>query len=407
MAIEPFSPGELSRATRVAGGMHAAWRAWLGSLPADWRSASGLSRGLGVDRTTCQRLVHAVRGGFDGPVLFSKVPGIPGLRSLLEAGEGRVPEGVHLAAAEALAAFASIIDDLGGSQSRLIRRLDASNADSGPGFAPGEEDEAERRQLFEASSRVTGRCSDLWLAVYLFQADASRERMRASRVYGLLGHRATPDAVPLVIQNFGLGPLRETGGEGAGPRTFDPRAAGLVESFSTDTSVLARDARGGGLLAQRIDTEGGGIAEPIDLMFSAAGDNPHPRLSDPAVANLWAMIHFPARAMLLDAYMPASEARQSLPSASAHLWGQDMDLGTRPGWTTRFPSNPKLEILGRGLEGAHSTLHRRHRELTRMAFEKAGADPDDFVGYRVAVPYPIWRAAYCLSFDFDSPHAGA
>ncbi len=407
MAIEPFSPGEMDRAARVAAQMHAAWGGWLGSFPVNLRSASGLSRGLGVDRTTCQRLVHAVRGGFGGPVLLSRVPGVSGLRSLLEAGSDRVPEGVHEAAARALAAFASAIDDLGGSQSRLIRRLDASKAESVPGFVPTEDEEAERRRLLDASARVTGRCSDLWMAVYLFQSDATRERMRVSRVYGLLGHRATPDAVPLVIQNFGVGPLRETGGEAPGARAFDAAAAGLVELFSTDTSVLARDTRGGGLLAQRVDTEGGGIVEPIDLVFSATGDSPHPRLSDPAVANLWAMIHFPARAMLLDAYMPVSEARSSLPSVGVHLLGQDTDLGARPGWTTRFPSSPRLEILGRGLEGAHSPLHRRHRELTRMAFERAGADPDDFVGYRVAVPFPIWRAAYCLSFDFESPGRAA
>ncbi len=397
MAIEPFSPAEMSRATRVAAEMHGAWRAWLGALPVGYRNASGLSRGLGVDRTTCQRLVHAVRGGFDGPALLGRVPGVPGLRGLLEAGGDRVPADVREAAAGALTAFASLIDDLGGSQSRLIRRLDVSNAEVAPGHA-GVDEVAERRHLTESAARVTGRCSDLWTAVYVFRADAARERMRAFRVYGLLGHRTTPDAVPLVIQNFGLGPLRET--EGRAARPSDSEAAGLVESFSTDTSVLARDTRGGGLLAQRIDTDGGSTPEPIDLVFAASGDNPHPRLSDPAVANLWAMIHFPAKAMLLDAYMPASEARSSLPSVSGHLWGPDMDLSARPGWTTRFPSGPKLEILGRGLAGAASPMHARHHELTRLAFATAGADPADYVGFRVATPYPIWRAGYCLSFDF-------
>ncbi|MCC5822255.1 MAG: hypothetical protein LAT64_09395 [Phycisphaerales bacterium] len=396
-SIEPFSTEELLRATRVAEGLHAAWTGWLGAFPSDCRSASGLSRGLGIDRTTCQRLVHAVRGGFEGPVLLSRVPGVPGLRRLLEAGAGRVPDGTRAATEEAVEAFASLIDDLGGSQSRLIRRLDATGGDPEIGGGAGD-DEGDRQRLFEAAARLTGRWSDLWMAVYLFVPDAERRCMRVPRMYGLLGHRSTPDAVPLVIQNFGSGRVRETdAAAGAGP---DPRAAGLVESFSTDADALVRDARGGGLLAQRVDAEPGQAGRPIDLVFSSVGENPHPRLNDPRVANLWAMVHFPARAMLFDAYMPVTEARSSLPSVGVHLWDPGMDLHARPGWRTRFPSGPKLALLGRGLEGAASPLHRRHPELTRLAFESAGVDPDDYVGYRLAVPFPLWRTGYCMSFDF-------
>jgi hypothetical protein len=32
--------------------------------------------------------------------------------------------------------------------------------------------------------------------------------------------------------------------------------------------------------------------------------------------------------------------------------------------------------------------------------EAAGADPDDFVGVRCEVEFPIWRAGYCVTFDF-------
>lgn len=396
--IEPFSAGELDRASRVAEGLHRSWRAWLGSLPADVRSASGLSRELGVDRTTCQRLVHAVRGGFEGAVLLSRVPGIPGLRRLLSAGAARVPGEITAAAEASVEAFAELIDELGGSQSRLIRRLDATagEPDAGAEDAGEPSDEAsDRRHLFEAASRLTGRSSDLWTAVYVYRPDAARERMFVPRVYGLLGHRATPDAVPLVIQNFGFG--KAAGSQNA------PEAAGLVEAFSTSPDALVRDSREDGLLVQRVDAGPGGEGgpgAPIDLMFASTGENPHPRLCDPAVSNLWAMVHFPARAMLLDAYMPVSEARSSLPSVGAHLWGSDMDLRARPSWKTRFPNAPRLEMLGRGLGGAATPLHARHGELTRLAFESAGADPEGYIGYRLVVAYPIWRTGYCLSFDF-------
>jgi len=394
-SIEPFTPEEADRALRVAGGLYTTWRGCLEALPRDFRSASGLSRGLGVDRTTCQRLVHAVRGEFEGPALLAQVPGIPGLRRLLEAARGRIPAPIAEKAADAIEQFARLIDDLAGSQSRLIRRLDATGADPDLPAGASEREATDRQRLFEAAARLTGRSSELWTAIYLFVPDASREQMRIPRTYGLLGHRATPDAVPLIIQNFGIGKVRQT----------DPSVPWLVETFSTDAGSLRASKNGGELLAQRIDSEPNAPPDPIDLIFSSVGENPHPRLSEPRVANLWALIHFPARAMLLDAYMPISEAKATLPSVSNHLWGPDMNLHERPSWKTRFPSAPKLQVLGRGLDGAPSHLHHRHAELTRHTFESAGVNPDEFVGYRLEVPYPTWRTGYCITFDYadESP----
>lgn len=395
-SIEPLNTQETERAVRVAGGIYTAWHAWLGALPHACRSASGLSRELGVDRTTCQRLVHAVRGEFSGPALLARIPGIPGLRRLLEAGRPRVPEPIAARADAAVDAFAELIDELAGSQARLIRRLDATGADAELTPTSSESDTADRQRLFEAAARLTGRWSDLWTAVYLFIPDAKRERMRVPRTYGLLGHRATPDAVPLIIQSFGIGAVRQA----------NANAAGLVEAFSTDARSLRSIQDSGELLAQRIDTEPDAPPDPIDLVFASVGDNPHPRVCESRVANLWAMIHFPAKAMLLDAYIHVSEARATLPSVSNHLWGPDMDLLARPSWKTRFQSSPKLQVLGRGLAGATSPLHRRHTELTRLTFESAGVHPDEFVGYRLEVPYPNWRTGYCICFDYeDEPSA--
>jgi hypothetical protein len=33
-------------------------------------------------------------------------------------------------------------------------------------------------------------------------------------------------------------------------------------------------------------------------------------------------------------------------------------------------------------------------------FERVGWDPEQFVGYRCEVAYPVWQAAYCMLFDF-------
>jgi hypothetical protein len=30
-------------------------------------------------------------------------------------------------------------------------------------------------------------------------------------------------------------------------------------------------------------------------------------------------------------------------------------------------------------------------------------EPDEFVGFRCDAEYPLWRAGYCVSFDFTRP----
>src|SRR5690606_41182328 len=65
---------------------------------------------------------------------------------------------------------------------------------------------------------------------------------------------ATPDAVPLVIQNFGSGPK----GADAGAEAFgsgEVGSTGLVREFSTDPGSLVKAAAGDGLLVQRVDAD--------------------------------------------------------------------------------------------------------------------------------------------------------
>ena len=38
--------------------------------------------------------------------------------------------------------------------------------------------------------------------------------------------------------------------------------------------------------------------------------------------------------------------------------------------------------------------------LSHLHFDHAGWNPDEFVGYRCVVDYPLWRCAYHAVFDF-------
>ena len=57
-------------------------------------------------------------------------------------------------------------------------------------------------------------------------------------------------------------------------------------------------------------------------------------------------------------------------------------------------------MLGTGVSRVASPGYERMPDLTRHLFEQAGWDADEFVGYRCEAAYPVWRAGYCMAFDF-------
>jgi hypothetical protein len=53
------------------------------------------------------------------------------------------------------------------------------------------------------------------------------------------------------------------------------------------------------------------------------------------------------------------------------------------------------------LDRAASPAWQKQAELTKTAFERLGWNPNDFVGYRAEIPYPMWGGAYFAVFDYS------
>lgn len=419
----PLGAEEQQLADRTARRLHAALREVLAALPAESRSASGLSRLLDLDRTTCHRMVSVARERYSGPHIIGRLPGVPGLRriagSLRETmDESESPVGSLDAAIEG---YDRVIARLGGSQSGLIRRLNATplvepspaaGADSG-GHAPA----PHAQQLFEAATELTGRCSDTWVAVYLYHPKAGDpDHLWLSRVYGLIGHRARTDAVPLTFHNFSSPSQqeREAAADGAELATdregrffrLDEAAikAGatpdvILPDFTTDPIPLVSSKKPGHFLVQSIDVEEGRLGA-VDLMLGNRTLVPHPRTQEPNIEETWAMVNFPVRRMLLDVYLHRDLASRCIADLDVHLWRPDFASTVGDRWQTRFAHPPRLQMLGRGIRNAATDGYDRHGELTEFIFSASGLDPDAFVGHRCDVLYPMWRTGYCMSFDF-------
>lgn len=410
-----LAPEELAWADRVARRLHSESVAFLNGLPAAARNASGLARHLDIDRTTCQRVVFVASRRYPGPELLARVPGVKALQQMTAAARGTKPpidETLATGLDAAIDQFRELISALGGSQSRLARRLDMTGggqAAAAPAREPQGDDATARARarLFEVAAELTGRHSECWVAVYVYRPlPGHPEVVELSRAHGLVGHVARPDAVPLTFHNFTTR-VEENAGPTAGqfvslgnePVTGRTPDSVLLE-FTSDPPPVVSSKQPNEYLVQSIDESAATIGRPVDLMLATRTTMPNPALQAPPLEEAWALINFPCRHMLFDIYMHRDLARGCIPSLDVHLWRPDFAQNKGDRWQTRFAEGPTLQLLGPGIRPAAPPEYPRMADLTRHLFAKVGIDPREFIGFRCQVDYPLWRAGYCVNFDF-------
>ncbi len=426
---QPLTDSERGLADRVAQRLCLELRSLVGLLPEVERNASAMSRALGIDRNTCQRIVAAaVRGDATARALV-QLPGIRGLRQFVEAvqseaGAAARPDQLASASA-AVDHFELLIEHLGGSQRKLRERLEA-DAGLDHLHAPGPADDMRtRRSLFNAAVAVTGRWSEAWLSTSIIRPVPGNGLFtEVIKFRGHIGHISRADAVPLEIgenasvnllssaQGPAYTPLMARSAERDGttaPKNF------LLEPFCTQPLPQITSHSVGTKIIHVIEGIQTARSDPADIVIAEYRQRPdkHPATLRPAIGEVWSLISFPARRLVFDVYLHKEIAARCTPALELHLWGPHMGEQGLWRWSTRFPGGPKLESVTPLSDDAATDAYPRHTELTGYAFLHAGWKPDDFVGYRCNVVYPVWRAGYCMLFDFSgnelpaaaTPHA--
>jgi hypothetical protein len=404
--IAPLSAEELGQAVRLAERLRAELGAVVRALPEQAQGASGMARYLGVVRPTCQRIVQTLAEPDASPGTLAALPGVQGLEQFLEAARSRGGEPGPLdIAGAAVRQFAAFLVQCGGSQSKLAARLGAVRASPGADELGNEQ---RRAALYEAAADLMGRRIETALSLYIFQISPQDpsllERMLA---HGQIGSRIRPGGMPMVASSGNTLTLEQP--EGPARLLDDAPAAGKTQSailapFTTEPLPTVTSRGSKGKLVQVIDPEA--LDREIELDIVLAERSAHPLYDDtgaPTLDEVWTLVNAPTRQLLLDVYLEQGLERRCRPSVDAQMWYPSL---TSPGddrWITRFPGQPRLQLLGRGTSGAESGAYHRHAELTRFFFERVGLDPGRFVGFRCEVAYPIWRAGYRMTFEYGSP----
>jgi hypothetical protein len=263
-----------------------------------------------------------------------------------------------------------------------------------------------REALFRSAAGVMGRWSATTVQASIIRpVPGHPEQTEWVRVRGLIGHAWRDPAVPLEL---GGSANLQPAGPGPAFATLDGAPASgmasgtLVTDFCSAPLPRVVSKAAGTRTVHVIDTDGHGGHGPLDIVTAvrSARPDPHPARLDPPVGETWSLQNIPARWIVFDTFLHMDLARRCIPSLEVHLWMPDVARPAAARWSTRFPGGPRLELMGPGLRHAGSASYPRYVELLRHVLGRVGWDAQEYVGYRCELAFPLWRAGYCMLFDF-------
>jgi hypothetical protein len=419
----------MDRITEVGEQLRHAFGALIAAFPGTAKSVADMTRWLGIGRAACQRVVLGIRSDASPLEVVERFPGEKGLRSFLEAVErkGIAP---HLIqdAFKALEGYARLVGEAGGSRARLVTHIvRARESNHDPSHADLD-DEADLGQLREQSYTFAQKAAGLWqqarVDVHLIRKMPGQpDMLEHAATTGFIGVQAVEESIPLihqtsvrsssVVSGMENWPHSHTGitslVEGEPKRGVTPSI--LLSEFSTmpPPKITMRNAMG--RLLQVFDLEGGS-KRPVDVVIGTllSPSGQHPALDEgddygDGIYSLGTIVTFPTRNLLIDIYLEKDLAQTSIPDFGVFRIGfAGAEMGNPwARWYDRLPERLILNHLGIGLGNVPHPTYSRIREVTEHLATELGWSNDEYYGYRLAVPYPIWGMQYMVAFNFARP----
>jgi hypothetical protein len=406
----PLSPEEVRRGERVAARLHTDLGRIVAQFPPHAAGGSAMARYLDIVRNTCQRVITALSDAEPSIHTLAKLPGVKGLEQFLEAARGRGVDGPAIEVAEsAVRDFEAFVEESGRSHSGLIARIEAPSATTIDDPADSEEARAE---LVAGAARVTGRLVDATVSTYIFAPDREDPgRLHQVLATALIGNTVTPGAMPVVLTSGQTSEWDDTVERSttfldeSPVRGSTPQA--ILEPFTTHPLPTVTTRGEPGNLIHVIDPRGLDGRATFDVVTCLRSVHPirDPETGKPTLDEVWTLVNAPTRRLVQDVFLHADMERDYRPSMDALMWYPNLSVPGGDKWVARFPAQPRLELLGPGLDRIATSAYARRAELARYLFDRVGWSPDEFVGYRCEVAYPIWRAGYCMTFSYIGPDA--
>lgn len=405
------APLELhERVKRVQQRLHSEVLLTLNELPPTARTPAAITRHLKLKGPICFRLLQALRNDHAPADFFAAIPGPEGLTRVAVAarragvGETRI-NGLRAAISD----FESLLQHVGGSQRRLVTQLQGG-ADSLPappvegtmadhGAAPDPARPVsvldDRRAIFQSMSRVLKCRSRGVLGIRICSpADNGSLDFPVVGVSGRIGFERRSVSLPYVVQHGTA--------QSPGPAATAAQDLIIPQFSSSPPPPTVVDVRGEATIC--IIDQDNTHAGPVDVVVGpiAASYKMWRNRSERGL-NTGMSIAIPSEWLVTDTYVPRRFAHNAQASMGSYLIGAMGYVVSDPreAWFARMPGSSAVTPLGVGLANADCDQYPRQTELTATLFDAAKLDPADYVGFRIAIEYPIVNTYYLLSLRKD------
>lgn len=417
-------PAEAQAAGRTGDRLQSELAALIDEFPVEQRPVASMARWLEVSRPICHRTVATARAAGGGLAALREAPGVRGLAGFLAAArrKGIDPERIESAEA-AVSAYSSLLERHGGRKKMLGAFDGAGNGSAGIATpsatsAPMEPSDA-RILAFEGARGITEREYGVELATFIYGPSARfKGAFDCTTALGLIDIRRNPGAMPIC-------PVTSSDTESLLGRSESPLASlsrpdgqsrrnvGLIGEFCSDPApriVVRRQEGRAPILVEPADAQRG----PFDVVLGAMYQgNPHPAADEPRAQFCHLLSDGPSRRLIMVVFLHRSLAASAVASSGVFAKnpvgvvefdpaGKPKVVLPRDRWYDRLPGSPPIEYLGLGTSRLHGSPYPRLAPLAEYLFELGGWNSEQFVGYRMAVEYPVWNTHHLMWFDFDA-----
>ncbi|MCA8959228.1 MAG: hypothetical protein KDC38_01895 [Planctomycetes bacterium] len=399
----PLDRDQLSRVEQIGARLQAQFGSVLRALPGGTRTVRGLSATLDVDRNTCHRLLAACTPTLLPAEVIERAPGRAGLRQVVEALRRIGSDSTVLRALDVtLDQFDALLREVG-SHRRLVTRLRATRHQGARHEEPSATIDARRRR-FEADCELIGTHHQAQIRIVIFRRlPHDLDQLEAVLVVGSLGTTAQASGMPLLLHvsrrpQQGT-PLTSLDGTPIGA-TLDHA---ILADFSTSPVPPISAVEQGNNVLQIIEPGAlrgtGGVDLVLGLRYTPF--SPHPRRLETPILSHQSRLRTPSRYLLQEVYLERELSRQSVPNVGMFLTGDEPFISFAQQWPNRLPVQPTLELLPEPSAMSGCPWYPRHVELVGRVFETIGWSLGDYVGHRVAQPFPVIGVNTIIGFEFD------
>lgn len=344
-------------------------------------------------------------GHLDAFEILRKAPGVNGLLAILSAEQRRESKGqtvkdrmARLRAA--IDAYAAFIHENAGSRRKLLDRIEATLRDRGGSVSSDHLAAAHldnKQRLYKEAAMLTGQQSAATVNTVISRPAIDNPAIVESAwLNAYIGFTARTGAMPLRLMatNTADHQLAESNNETPGLRVD------LLSEYCTRPLPNLSTKAAGGENVQVLDASSARISGVDVVTLTRHSRVEHPALRPPEV--YWALSTptTPTARLVLEQYLHRDLAAGCVPTACAYRSSTQLLRDPESVWYNRLPEPLKVEVLGPGLSGPDSSPWSLRQQALAAAFEQLGWRADEFVGYRLDVPYPIWSSMYVLWFDY-------